>query len=610
MAYSHPFPTSTITSYFGETAGRNTPHRGVDYAPGGPMAPSVVTGTVVTSTYQSALGNVVVIRNDDDGYYIGYSHLADRRVSVGQRVGKGTGLGYVGNTGTASAGRHLHFTVSPSSTGPWTGTVIDPIKYLNSATAPASGGGSTAGLSTDTQKKYQQFLTNKKLYDGLVDGAFGQKSWAAVQQHLTNEKVYTGLVDGVPGVLTLKGMQTIAKRGGYTGPIDGVWGVNSDSGLNKWLTGQLAPVTPPTGTYGDPIPAATQKAMQTLLTRLKFYTGLIDGAWGTLSWTAIEKYMASVGALTGTPDSTVNLETYKGLQRLAAKGGYDGPIDGIFGPKSNEGLATYLNAELAKTSGGIPDTPPPASAPGIPVLPPTQWFGIDIGSSQAGIDLITFASKGGKFVIIKQGGGNASDSPYTAPHYAAQLAAARVSGLKVGHYWMNGNNGGLTPTTAADYFATHADIKEGDIVALDIESIDGVTAYTPAQAMEWVKRLQTHFPGIKVFFYMSSSVVRAAEWDDAVAAGHPLWAAAYNSNDGTMTGGGPTIDDWADWTIWQYASQVARVPGFGGDIDMNVAKADLFEKYGYKKLEIPVPVEPDYEQFYKDVATLVAAYKP
>lgn len=609
MAYQHPFPTSTITAYFGETAGRVTPHRGVDYAPGGPPAPSIVVGTVVTSTYQSALGNVVVIKNDDDGYYIGYSHLAERWVSVGQRVGKGTNLGVVGNTGTASAGRHLHFTVSPLSASPWTGEVIDPIKYINSGSAPASGGGSTEGISTDTQKKYQQYLTNIKLYDGLIDGAFGPKSWAAVQVHLSNLGFYSGPADGIPGVNTITGMQKLAAKGGYTGPQDGVWGINSDAGLNKWLTSQLPAPTAPAGEFGDPIPAATQKAFQTLLTRLKLYSGLIDGAWGELSWKSIQQYMTNVKVYDGVIDGIPGQLSYEGLQKLAAKGGYTGPIDGVFGPNSNEGLATYLNAELAKTDGGIPQTPPPATAPGIPTLPPTQWFGIDIGSSQAGIDLLTFASKGGKFVIIKQGGGNASDSPYTAPQYAAQLAAARMSGLKVGHYWMNGDKNGLTPAAAADYFATHAQIKEGDIVALDIESIDGITAYTPAQAMEWVKRLQTHFPGIKVFFYMSSSVVRSGDWKEAVAAGHPLWAAAYNSNDGTMNGGGPTIDDWADWDIWQYSSMVVRVPGFNGDIDVNVAKADIFEKYGYKKQETPAPVEPDYKKFYEDVATLVVAYK-
>lgn len=595
MAYQHPFPTSTITSRFGATAGRPNAHRGVDYAPGGPPAPSIVNGTVVTSTYQSGLGNVVVVKNDIDGYYIGYSHLASRSVSVGQRVGVGTAVGIVGNTGTLSNGRHLHFTVSPSSSQPWTGAVIDPVAYIGSGSSTAGGGASTSGLSTDTQKKYQQYLSNLKRYDGLIDGAWGPKSWAAIQQHLKDSGLYPGVVDGVPGINTMKGLQGVAKLGGYGGPIDGVWGPNSDAGLNKWLTTQLtAKPTPAPGEFGDPIPAATQKSFQTLLTRQKLYSGLIDGKWGEMSWKAIQTYMSKVGVYTGPADGVPGTNTYKGLQGLAAKGGYKGPIDGIMGPKSNEGLATYLNAELAKGTGGIPVEPPPATAPGIPTLPSSQIFGIDIGSSQAGIDLSKFASNGGKFVIAKMGGGNASDSPYTSPHYATQVAAARVAKLKVGHYWMNGDKNGLTPEKAAQYFAKNALIVEGDIVALDIESIDGVTAYTPEQAMAWVKELQKTFPGIKVFFYMSSSVVRAGDWKAAAAAGHPLWVAAYNSNDGTTKGGEPNIDDWTTWAIWQYASQVARVPGWGGNIDMNIARSDIFTKYAWKKPVTPTP-EPEPE---------------
>ena len=48
------------------------------------------------------------MKNDDDGFFIGVSHLLSINVSVGQRVGIGSTLGQIGNTGTCSGGRHAH----------------------------------------------------------------------------------------------------------------------------------------------------------------------------------------------------------------------------------------------------------------------------------------------------------------------------------------------------------------------------------------------------------------------------------------------------------------------------------------------------------------------
>lgn len=611
MAYSHPFPTSTITSRFGETAGRTNPHRGVDYAPGGPPAPSIVTGRVVRSEWHSGLGNIVVIRNDVDGYYIGYAHLLERWVSVGTRVVPGQMIGVVGATGTLQNGRHLHFTVSNSSDHPAVGGVIDPIAYIGSGSSTA-GGGTTDGLSADTQKKYQQFLTNKGLYDGLVDGAFGQKSWAGVQQHLKNEGVYGGPVDGDPGINTIKGMQTIAQRGGYGGPIDGEWGPNSDAGLNAWLSSQLAPAPAPGGDFGLPVPSGTQKKFQQLLTNKGLYTGLVDGAWGELSWIAIQKYMNAEGVYGGPADGDPGQFSYEGLQKLAQRAGYTGPIDGVLGERSLEGLDNYLSQQLS--GGGVVTPPPPPPAePVIPTLPNGQLFGIDIATSQAGIDLAKFKAQGGRFAIIKMGGGNTSDSPYTAPQYLTQVQGARTAGLRLGHYWFNGQK--ISVAAQAKYFADNIKLLQGDLIALDIEAetATGTRAFTPAEAMEFITEFQKKWPGAKFLLYMSASVVRAVEWDALVAAGHLLWVAAYNNNDGTI-GSAPTIDDWPDWLIWQYSS-VVKVPGGVGNTDANIAKADLFEKAGYKVV-VPEPdPEPDLAAFYtetkgisEELAALIQKY--
>jgi len=621
MAYQHPFPESTVTSEWGETAGRPNPHRGRDYAPGGPPAPSIVNGVIVRSEYQTGLGNVVVVKNDIDGYNIGYCHLAERWVSVGQRVGVGTNIGVVGNTGTLSGGRHLHFTVQTAGlNNPSSGATIDPRVYINSGSSVAGGGGSTSGLTTDTQKKFQQFLTNISLYDGLVDGAFGPKSWAAVQAYLLSQgsHFYSGPADGVPGANTIKGMQRVAAIGGYDGPIDGVWGTNSDKGLSTWLTAALAPTPPPAtggtgGEHGDPIPTATQRAFQELLTRLSMYTGLLDGLWGPLSWKAIQQYMTNKGVYSGAVDGDPGQLTYEGLQKLGAKAGYTGPIDGIFGPKSNEALSNYLAAELAGT-GGIPTTPPPSSAPGIPVLEAGFMFGIDISRYQDGIDLKAAYAGGVKFSGFKVGGANGSEV-YTDRKYVDFINTAReIENSQVIHYWFNGRAGGITPADAASEMMDRMLLEEGDIIALDIEAetATNLVAYSPQEALEFIAGLQSELgPALKVAHYMSSSVERAANWSASKALGHPLWAAAYNSNDGTMSGGGPSLSDpdadWTDWAIWQYASQIGRIPGWGGNIDMNVAKSNIFELYGYKATTTEPEPEIDWEQRFNELYSEVDA---
>jgi len=38
--------------------------------------------------------------------------------------------------------------------------------------------------------------------------------------------------------------------------------------------------------------------------------------------------------------------TYRAMQRVAARYGYAGPIDGVLGPNSYRGFAAFLNREI------------------------------------------------------------------------------------------------------------------------------------------------------------------------------------------------------------------------------------------------------------------------
>lgn len=243
-----------------------------------------------------------------------------------------------------------------------------------------------------------------------------------------------------------------------------------------------------------------------------------------------------------------------------------------------------MGAELKAQEDARRAVPEPLGAASVPARAEGQLFGVDIATSQTNIDLQAFKAGGGQFTIIKMGGGNASDSPYVAPAYRTQLARARAAGLLVGHYWMNGDRNGLTPTTAADYFVAHSDIRIGEVVALDIEAIDGIAAYTPAQAAEWIQRVQQTYPGLKVLLYLNQSAVNNQDWSALANAGHPLWVAVWGSNNGAP-GNSPALQrNWADWAMWQYSSR-GVVAGFSGAIDVNLAKADTFTRYGWAPVD-------------------------
>ncbi len=87
---------------------------------------AAANGTVVSSYYQSAYGNRLIL---DHGAVRGvglatiYNHATSYTVSPGQRVSRGQVVGYVGSTGW-STGCHLHFTVTVN------GGAVDPMSWL------------------------------------------------------------------------------------------------------------------------------------------------------------------------------------------------------------------------------------------------------------------------------------------------------------------------------------------------------------------------------------------------------------------------------------------------------------------------------------------------
>jgi len=101
-------------------------HVGIDiYGTYGKVYAAAV-GQVAKVGWNSANGNYVIIKHNVGGQivYSFYAHLASYSVSSGT-VQKGQQIGVAGNTGSASAGTHLHFAVvnTLSSTGGYYGYV-------------------------------------------------------------------------------------------------------------------------------------------------------------------------------------------------------------------------------------------------------------------------------------------------------------------------------------------------------------------------------------------------------------------------------------------------------------------------------------------------------
>ena len=116
---------STMTSPYGWRVlyGIEEFHLGVDLAcAAGTDVRAAASGTVVTSTYHYSYGNYVVI-DHGNGFSTLYAHLSSDNVSVGDFVGAGQTIGWVGLTGR-TFGYHLHFETRVN------GSTVDPQGYL------------------------------------------------------------------------------------------------------------------------------------------------------------------------------------------------------------------------------------------------------------------------------------------------------------------------------------------------------------------------------------------------------------------------------------------------------------------------------------------------
>lgn len=120
--------TGRITSGFGlrihPITGASSGHNGVDIAtPVGTPVYSPIDGIVTMRGTHHTGGLQIAIENHDTAVRVGFAHLSEQLVAMGQRITKGQLIAKSGNTG-ASTGPHLHYTYAVE------GRKIDPTPYI------------------------------------------------------------------------------------------------------------------------------------------------------------------------------------------------------------------------------------------------------------------------------------------------------------------------------------------------------------------------------------------------------------------------------------------------------------------------------------------------
>lgn len=124
-----PCPSSTrVTSEYGyrihPLTGTKKMHNGIDIgASTGTPIVAAASGTVAAASYNSSMGNYVMIDHGDSLYTV-YMHCSAFNVSAGDTVSAGSTIAFVGSTGN-STGPHLHFSVRLN------GSYVNPWNYVN-----------------------------------------------------------------------------------------------------------------------------------------------------------------------------------------------------------------------------------------------------------------------------------------------------------------------------------------------------------------------------------------------------------------------------------------------------------------------------------------------
>lgn len=155
MSWQDFYTNPDLADGFGSTAGgRANPHRGLDFSRlRDTLIPSYVAGTVVINEWSAVLGWILEVKTPL-GRFVGFRHMLHQSpFAVGAEVKVGQGVGFVGNTGSASMGFHL-CTTNASGKGGVHGSpslLTDPWPYITAALGSSTAGESITPLTPTAQ---------------------------------------------------------------------------------------------------------------------------------------------------------------------------------------------------------------------------------------------------------------------------------------------------------------------------------------------------------------------------------------------------------------------------------------------------------------------------
>lgn len=170
LRYQLPFSNPDVADGFGSMLPpRTNPHRGLDFAqPVGTPIPAVAAGVIADKGYSPALGYYTVVGHPD-GMYTGYCHSNQASpLAIGAAVSRGGTINAVGNLGFTT-GPHLHLTLSTTVQGVHTGTVQDPLTYINARLngddpTPVDKG---AFMALSDSDQYELITKTRSIFDAL-----------------------------------------------------------------------------------------------------------------------------------------------------------------------------------------------------------------------------------------------------------------------------------------------------------------------------------------------------------------------------------------------------------------------------------------------------------
>ena len=221
--------------------------------------------------------------------------------------------------------------------------------------------------------------------------------------------------------------------------------------------------------------------------------------------------------------------------------------------------------------------------------------GIDISAWQSGMDVTKVSAD---FTIIKATQGTWYVNPYCNTHYSQ----AKHSGKKLGlyHYAEGGD-----PVKEADYFIAQISNYIGEaILCLDWEKEDNAAYGRNDKA--WIKAFCDRVAqriGVNPLVYLSASIRGYA---DGIG-NYGKWIAQYANNSLTGYQAHPWNEGAYDCAIRQYSS-CGRIPGYGGNLDLDLAYMDAiaWTKYANPSTVI-TPTKTETKKSNEQVADEIIA---